>query len=295
MESNDIKYRRPWLAALMSLLLGGPLGQIYAGRLRRALGLWCIGAAILPSLALLIISLPVGRSVLAVAMACLLGFPIFIAVDAYLLAKHHGDVPLRRYQRWWVYLLAFVAFAIANGVVAEARRAWIAEAFIIPSRSMSPTLLPGDRILVDKLLWEPTRSRRNDIVVFRSAGPDSPLFTMRIIGLPGDQIEVADEKVFLNGSELPDPHAFIDIETLPSPELSNYGPIRVPPKSLFVLGDDRRRSKDSRILGPIRYSELYGKARMIYWSRERRFPDPWDTSNYESGPIGWSRIGLRLD
>ncbi|MFV2065343.1 MAG: signal peptidase I [Pirellulales bacterium] len=70
---------------------------------------------------------------------------------------------------------------------------------------MSPTILPGDRILVDKSWCEPTSLRRNDVVVFRSAGPDSPLYVMRLVGLPGDQIEIANEKVLLNGEEWPAP------------------------------------------------------------------------------------------
>jgi len=276
-------------------LLGGPLGQIYAGRLRRSLVLWGIGAVLMPVLTFVTISLPIGRVGFTVLMLGLLGFPIFLAIDAYLIAKHHRDVPLSRYQRWWTYLLAFVAFAIANNVVAHSVRSFVAEAFVVPTRGMSPTILPGDRILVDKLWCQPTRLRRNDIVVFRSAGPHSPLYIKRLVGLPGDQIEIADEKVLLNGEEWPDPHAVIDPDLPPYPELSAYGPISVPSDSFFVLGDNRRLSKDSRIIGPIPLSDLHGKARMIYWSHERRFPDPWDTSSYETGPIGWSRIGNRLD
>ncbi|MDP6468750.1 MAG: signal peptidase I [Pirellulaceae bacterium] len=293
-ESTIVKPRRPWLAALMSLL-GGPLGQIYAGRLRRSLVLWGVGAVLLPILAFATISLPIGCTGFAVLLLCMLGFPIYLTIDAYMVAKHRRDVPLRRYQRWWVYLLAFVAFAIANNLVAHTVRAVVAEAFVVPTRAMSPTILPGDRILVDKLWCQPTRLRRNDIVVFRSEGPDSPLYVMRLVGLPGDKIEVVDEKVLLNGKEWSDLNAVVDLDLPPYPELSNYGPIHIPSGSFFVLGDNRRLSKDSRVIGAIPLSDLHGKARMIYWSHERRFPDPWDTSYYEVGPIGWSRIGTRLD
>lgn len=294
MESTVIKTRRPWLAALLSFL-GGPLGQIYAGRLRRSLVLWIIGAFRLPIFAFTAISLSVGLVGLALILFCFLGFQIFLAVDAYLIAKHNRDVPLKPYQKWWVYVLAYIAFAVANNRVAQPVRFFIAEAFDIPTRTMSPTILPGDRILVAKLWCEPTRLRRNDIVVFRSEGPRSPLYAMRLVGLPGDQIEIADEKVLVNGKEWPDAHAFIDPDLPSYPELSRYGPELVPHDSFFVLGDNRRLSKDSRIIGPIPFANLHGKAQVIYWSHERRFPDPWDTSVYETGPVRWSRIGIRLD
>lgn len=295
MQSTILKPRRPWLAALLSLF-GGPLGQIYAGRLQRSIVLWAIGAILVPILAFATVSLPLGgfRFVL-VLLFCLVGFPLFLMVDAYVVAKRHRGDPLLRYQRWWVYLLAFIAFAIANNVVAHVIRFSIAEASIIPTNSMSLTILAGDRILVDKLWCQPTRLQRNDVVVFRSAGPDSSLHIKRLIGLPGDKIEIADEKVLLNGEEWLDPHAFIDPDSSPQPELTNCGPIQIPSDSFFVLGDNRRRSKDSRIIGPIPLADLHGKARMIFWSQERRFPNPWDTSYYENGPIRWERIGTRLD
>ena len=80
-----------------------------------------------------------------------------------------------------------------------------------------------------------------------------------------------------------------------NPEYANFGRIQVPADSMFVLGDNRRISKDSRFLGTIPLSDLHGIARIVYWSQERRFPDPEDTSYYELGPIDWSRIVTRLD
>jgi len=241
------------------------------------------------------ISLPLGRFGFAFPILCLAAFPLFLAIDAYLLAKRNRDAPLKSYQRWWVYVLAFVAFAIANNTVANAARFFVAEAFVVPTRSMSPTIQPGDRILVDKLWCSPRRLRRNDVVVFRSEGPGSTLYVMRLVGLPGDDIEIVDERVRLNGMASDDPYSFISDDVSASPELTDYGPIRIPSDSFFVLGDNRRMSKDSRIIGPIPLSDLHGKARMIYWAHERRFPDRWDTSHYELGPIRWDRIGTRLD
>lgn len=294
MESPTVKPRRLWLAALLSLCSSGPLGQIYVGRLRRSLVLWTTGA-ILTLLASTFIWLPIGRFSLAAFLLCAIAFPVYLAVDALVIANRYRTAPLKPYQRWWVYLIAYFTFGVANSAVANVVRSFVVESFVNPTRAMSPTIQPGDQILVDRLWTRPTRLRRNDVVVFRSAGPNSPFFVMRVVGLPGDEIEIANEKVILNGTEWNDEHAVIDDDLSVYPGLANYGPILVPADSFFVLGDNRRISTDSRIIGPIPFSDLHGKARMIYWARERRFLNRRDTSSYELGPIGWSRIGARLD
>jgi signal peptidase I len=131
--------------------------------------------------------------------------------------------------------------------------------------------------------------------VFRSEGPDSPLYAARVIGLPGDEIEIRNEKVFVNGKEWDDKHAVFKGELSPGIELANLAPVKVPPDCFFELGDNRRRAKDSRLTGAIPMSSLHGVARMIYWSQEREFPNPDDITHYVLGPIRWDRMGLRLD
>lgn len=294
MEPTIQKPRRPWLAALLSLF-GGPTGQVYAGRPRRGLVLWALGAVLLPVIAFAAVSFPVGRVGFIALMSCVFGFPIYMVVDAFRLAKRHRDEPLAGFQRWWVYLLVFIASGVSNNLVAHFLRSSVAEPFVVPSRAMSPTILPGDDILVDKIWCKPSQLRRNDIVVFRSEGPGSPLYIMRLVGLPGDRIEIVNEKVLLNGEEWSDPHGVIDPSEELFPQHANYGPLEISKDSFFVMGDHRRRSKDSRILGPIPLTDLHAKARVIYWSRERTFPDPWDTSKFETGSVRWSRIGKRLD
>jgi signal peptidase I len=293
MEATFSKPRRPWIAALLSLLIG-TLGQIYAGRLRRSLCLWLLGGCLFSVLAVCTITLPIGRFGLALLALCVLVIPAYFVADAFLLARRNRFAPLKRYQRWWFYVLFFFVFVLANSAVAHFIRSFIGEAFVVPTRGMSPTIQPGDRFMVDKLWCKPERIRRNDVVVFRSEGPRSPLFVRRIVGLPGDEIEIKNERVFVNGKEWDDQHAVFN-GPLPCVDMVNHKPIKVPSDCFFVLGDNRRMSKDSRLMGAIPMSDLYGIARFIYWSHEREFPDPHDTTHYVLGPIHWDRMGLRLD
>jgi signal peptidase I len=101
--------------------------------------------------------------------------------------------------------------------------------------------------------------------------------------------------VFLNGAQWDDPRAVFTGPLPPFGDMVDYGPAKVPANCLFLLGDNRRLSKDSRMIGPIPMSDLYGVARFIYWSRERTFPNPVDTTHYVPGPFHWDRLGLRLD
>ncbi len=267
---------------------------MYAGRLRRGLLLW-IGGHILALLFFLTIPFTSGPLGIFTGALFYVGYSLFLIVDAYRVAAQQRATLLRPYQRWWTYLLAYVIAVVTNNAIAYAIRDNITEAFVVPTRAMSPTVLPGDRLLADKLWSRPSNLRHDDVVVFSSRGPNSALWVMRVVGLPGDRIEIRNEKVFLNDEERADPHGFLDPELAPVPELSNYGPSTIAAGEFFVLGDNRRRSNDSRTLGPIPFSSFHSRAMLIYFSVERRFPNPDDTTHYESGRIRWPRIGQRIE
>ncbi len=293
-KSVIIKRRRPWLAVLLSLFTF-PLGHIYVGRFRRAIVLWLASVVLLGVVLPVCLRLPIGGGVVLSFLICLLAVPLGSALDAFILARRQGDTPLKSYQRVWCYLLVMIGATFANNLAAQTIITCLGEAFQIPTRAMSPAIQAGDRILVDNLWRHTTSLQRHDIVVFDSEGPGSPLYIMRVIGLPGETIEIINEQVSINGTVLPDPHAVKNPELPVESDLAYFGPVTIPADSFFVLGDDRRRARDSRILGPIPLSGLHGKARMVYWSREHNFPDRNDSSHFVSGPVRWSRIGSRLD
>ena len=160
-------------------------------------------------------------------------------------------------------------------------RTFIVQAFKIPSGSMEPTLLIGDHILVNKFIYgvkipfinktlvplgEP---KRGDVIVFIYPEDKSKDFIKRTIGLPGDTIQITDKKVTINGRVYDDPHAFYSVKGKVWPDTpgkSHLGPLTVPQDHLFVMGDNRDHSYDSRFWGFVPLESVKGKAFIIYWS-----------------------------
>ena len=177
-------------------------------------------------------------------------------------------------------------------------RGFIVQAFKIPSGSMIPTLLVGDHILVSKFIYGirnpftgsvliPVKNpERFDIVVFKYPLNPSQDFIKRIVGLPGDTVKIVDKKVFVNGIPLEnDPgknqkHRILSAEDSPR---DNFGPVTVPENSLFVMGDNRDNSHDSRFWKFVDYKDLKGKAFVMYWS--------WNNDDFA---VRWQRIGKML-
>jgi signal peptidase I len=174
-------------------------------------------------------------------------------------------------------------------------RTFVVQAFKIPSGSMKPTLLVGDHILVNKFIYgvklpflnttliRLTDPKRGDIVVFKFPEDPKKDFIKRVIGIPGDVLEIRNKKVYLNRKPMVDPYGtYLDPHVIPGSARprDNFGPVTVPPRSLFVMGDNRDHSYDSRFWKFVDRSEVKGKAFIIYWS--------WNKRN--SG-VRWRRLG----
>jgi len=174
-------------------------------------------------------------------------------------------------------------------------RTFVVQAFKIPSGSMLNTLLIGDHILVNKFIygvknplngntWIPvTKPERRDIVVFKYPVNPSQDYIKRVIGVEGDTIEIKDKKVYVNGQPQEEGYTiFLDNKILPADvqNRDNMGPITVPENSLFVMGDNRDNSYDSRFWNFVNLKAVKGKAFILYWS--------WDKENFS---VRWNRIG----
>ena len=177
-------------------------------------------------------------------------------------------------------------------------RTFVIQAFKIPSGSMKQTLLVGDHILVNKFIYGVkipflqttiipiTNPKRGDIVVFKFPEDPSKDFIKRVIGVAGDKVEIRDKKVYVNNKLLNHDHGIhTDSYDLPASvqPRDNFGPVIVPPHKLFVMGDNRDQSYDSRFWGFVDLKAVKGKALMIYWS--------WDKDNFG---VRWNRIGHLL-
>ncbi len=189
-------------------------------------------------------------------------------------------------QKWhlvqWSGLLDFLKSIALAIVVAMLIRGFLLQAFYIPSGSMEPTLFPGDYILVNRFVYDLHRPQRGDIVVFRYPKDEHLDFVKRVIGLPGDVVEEHDGRFRINGHSLREPYVEHNERALASG--MNIAPLRVPKDQLFVLGDNRDASLDSRYWGTVSEHKVIGEAFLIYWS--------YGTHWYD---IRWNRIGRWLN
>ncbi|MBI3988642.1 MAG: signal peptidase I [candidate division NC10 bacterium] len=176
------------------------------------------------------------------------------------------------------------AEAIAIAVIlALIIRTFVVQAFKIPSGSMLPTLQIGDHILVNKFLYYFRSPQRGDIIVFKFPQDEGRDFIKRVIGLPGETLEVRGKQVYINGKPVEESYAVhLDANILGNPHSprDQFGPVKIPEGHLFVMGDNRDHSMDSRFWGFLDIRKVKGEAFLIYWSwdRERHWPR-------------WERIG----
>jgi signal peptidase I len=289
-----MKPPRPWLAALLNLVAGSPIGQIYAGHLRRSLIVWFIGIFLLLSAFVLLVTFELNRFIMLAILGGVFLYQFVTALDAFFIARRAASTPRKKFQKWWFYITMAITFYTANYLTASAIKTYVCESFRVPGRAMSPTILHDDRILVDRFWANPKNIKRYDVVVFRSNGMDSPLYVMRVIGLPGEKIEIRNRVVYINDETVNDPKAIHDGPNTPRVDFENYGPKTIPEEHFFALGDNRMRSNDSRFLGTIPLTDYYGHARWIFFSRDFELSDEQDISEAVPGAIHWDRIGLRI-
>jgi len=186
-------------------------------------------------------------------------------------------------------------------------RTFVVQAFKIPSGSMLPTLLIGDHLLVNKFIYgirvpfsgkqliPITSPDKGDVVVFKFPKDRSIDYIKRVVGTPGDTVEIKDKQVYVNGVLAVEPHAHISTPAILSSSASprdNFGPILVPEDRIFVMGDNRDNSYDSRFWGFVDQKDVLGKAFILYWS--------WDIDKPLLSPdrftsIRWGRLASLIE
>lgn len=275
--------RRWWIAALLSIVQFG-LGQVYNGQPLRGL-VWlliCLASIFAALESLLWLPTPAlrlsGFSVLTL-------IPLtWVGLDAIWEARRRqADYRLKRYNRWYVYVGLFLIgqFVLFPAFVVCLQRLFVGE-LSVPSVSMSETLLTGDHALIDKFALRFREPQRGEVVSLALPGDESIDDARRIIGLPGETVEIRNRRAFVNGQPLREPYA-----NLRGPAYAQnriLAPVVIPPGHYFVMGDYRNADLDSRTWGPVDRAEIHGLVRTIYWS--------WDLYELE---IRWERIGLGVE
>jgi signal peptidase I len=168
-------------------------------------------------------------------------------------------------------------------------RTFVVQAFKIPTGSMENNLLIGDHLLVNKFVFGPTETslertllpigtiKRGDVLVFKYPVEPDRDFIKRVIGLPGDTVELREKKVYINGKPLDEPYVHFlqppggesELHEVTSFDVrERYGPVTVPANQYFMMGDNRDNSQDSRYWGFMPRENVKGKALLIYWSYE---------------------------
>ena len=175
---------------------------------------------------------------------------------------HRGGGPAKRGGGLVEFLvILLIAFALVFGVV----RPFVLEAFYIPSESMVPTLEVGDRVFVNKFIYHFREPERGDIVVFRSVEGDEEDLIKRVVAVSGDEVAVEDGRLLVNGEPQSEPY----LNRAFPPDESSYGPTRVPEGEVFVMGDNRANSRDSRFFGPVPLENIEGEAFASFWPPSR--------------------------
>jgi signal peptidase I len=291
-----VKKRNPVIALLLSIIAPG-LGQIYNGQLKKGIFLYFVGLLIL-----LIFSI-IGLYFYGLIIFLLIGICwfLFVIADSLITAIKIKRIRLNNYNKWYLYLI----FILIINIIGFGSKNFLVtvKAYSIPSGAMQHTLLIGDYLLVNKFsygirnpltnkVWIPIGSpQRGDVVVFIFPQDPSKDYIKRVVGLPGDRIQLINKKIYINDMLYETPQAIYDdpkvIPAAPGSTGSprdNLGPLEVPANSYFVLGDNRDRSYDSRFWGFVPMDNFRGKALYIYLSRDQ-----------ENSSIRWNRIGKTIN
>ena len=287
------KKRRPWVAGFLTVLVIG-LGQVYNGEFNRGIMyyLGSLGISLLTAFLMLVFPFP-SNFLLFFSLGFIYFFYVFL--KGWKEAKNKGNrYYLKPYNKVYVYA-AFVFFSwyIINPLFSQFIKNNIVHAYRVVATSMVPTILDGDHILVDELIYKFSPPCRGDVIVFKYPKNEDQYFIKRVIGLPGETVSLRQKKCYINGNLLQEDYVIhASHHGFDYPELDNFGPLKLPSDFFFVMGDNRDWSMDSRSFGPVQQDKIIGKAFMIYWSGSIDQQIFWDrigstieSSSYRSSAI----------
>lgn len=295
--------RNPLLAATMSLVLPG-FGQLYNGEVNKAIYLFlCFALLSVPGVAAVALYLPSSLTVVFIALGLVatLGVWLYGIVQAWRQAKNSDGFALQSWQISSVYVLVFLLCnVLALPLLINYVRQHQVASFRIPSTSMEPSVLHGDVLFADQRYNCPgcaSAVQRGDIAIFVYPNNRTQNYIKRVIGLPGDHVQIKEHDVWLNGQSLtvktsPASTGTVVIEQadqragpswqvqwLPNDKQLPDIDLTVAPGHAFVLGDNRSTSQDTRNFGTVPLQDIVGKAKQVWFSKE------------PGGGVRWDRLG----
>lgn len=312
-KSAPLTSRKPLLATLAALLMPG-LGQLYNGQINKGFFIFLIFIASVPFFVLGSLYLPESLLliVLIIHLITMIGVYVYGLIDSYRVARRVGNnYHLRSYNQPAAYIAALLfGYIMIIIPLTDYSRQHFVEAFRIPSNSMMPSLMRGDFFLADKRVncrGCKHQIKHGDLVLLVSPNNRTLIYIKRVIGLPGDTVEIKDTEIRVNGVSIRgDKISDLGSETLNSllktniayMEKSEFGTypvlwqknakrknmtITVPNGEVLILGDNRDHTVDSRKFGTVPLVDIIGKAKQIWFS--------WDAKE----GIRWQRLGKSLD
>ena len=277
------KPRNPWIAGVLTLLTIG-LGHMYSGRIQKGIRLY-LGLYILLPVCMIFLFLYPSLAVILVSLAVGFAYFLYAITDSVQTAKRgRSFYQLKNYNRWYFYIAVLLAGTfVIQPVLSNFVKKQIIQAYKIPAGSLKPALLIGDQILAKTGFAIKNGVQKGDVIIFSHPRDPSKDFIKRVVAVGGETVEIKEKEIYINHEKINEPYVIHSDSRIIPANLSprdNMPAVKVPDDSLFVMGDNRDNSHDSRFWGFVETSAGKGKASVIYWS--------WDRGNFK---IRWDRVG----
>ncbi|MEO1246638.1 MAG: signal peptidase I [Pseudomonadota bacterium] len=275
-KAISMRSLKVWRAGLAGIA-GVGMGYLYIGRIRLAF------AALLLLLGLFAVAgwtrLVLEPRTLYFFAAVVLTVALAMIIHPMLLARSIKSAPRSGVNRWWIYLVWILASVLSGDLLRAVRPVVFGfEPFRMAAGSMAPTLERGDYLMADTWRLKSADPEFGDLVVFDLPDNSKVRYLFRVVGLPGDTVELRDAKLYRNARLQREP--YLPATVYLSDRSWNYGPITLDDSSFFVLGDNRDNARDSRYLGPVRRELLHGRIEHRWFAFD--------------GEIEWDRFPERL-
>ncbi|MFA5343537.1 MAG: signal peptidase I [Kiritimatiellia bacterium] len=271
---NDRLTYRKWVGVLLGFLLNGSAHFLSGARAAGAK--WYFSIVVCGYLSLGIMAIPGIATYVFSILLLVIGLVLWFIM----LKQSYRPVPHIRFLGW--VGIVIVNFGLSSAWTYAVRT--VVRPFSVPTGTMSPTIMPGDHLLVEKVTFRIGNPKRGDIVVFKTAGiaslPQNAYFVKRIAGVPGDKVRIDPPNLIVNDQIVSNPAIFRKIASAQIPfagfQLAHGGLLKkstdevvLEKDQYFVLGDNSRTSLDSRYWGPVPQKNIVGRATRIYWPLNR--------------------------